>query len=503
MGIPSYFRKILQKYPGCCQNRAPENISGIYFDFNCLIYRCLKNVKMEWSEEKNEEWEEELLEEVKKTVKEVIREGYHSSVGATKKIYLALDGVVPMAKIRQQRVRRFKSAWLRERGGGEGWDTNAITPGTKFMDKVARKLEGNGWEVSGVREAGEGEHKIMRKIREEESGNPAPLLVYGLDADLIILTMLVGDEKKRTLWLMREEQEFQWDKKEDKEKIQKEQAYTYMNMNEFRNRNQLKTQDHILNYVALMTLMGNDFLPHSITHKLGDDGHEYVMEELRRMMVSKGKWLVKEGKIDVIVLREIAGRWAEDETEKCFTMIRKKREQAGRGVLRGMDEIEGKPLEWLVEKELIDEEGQLLENWREVYATKWIRHDAKEICREYVKGCQWVLDYYLGKEVDKGWMFRSWIPPLWSALRDTLEDTLEIGYERGWKVEAEEQLAMVLPLRSWGLIHKKEHRKLPIQSPQMWPKEFGYFSLGRKWLWECEAMIPVLTAEYLREILKN
>jgi hypothetical protein len=88
-------------------------------------------------------------------------------------------------------------------------------------------------------------------------------------------------------------------------------------------------------------------------------------------------------------------------------------------------------------------------------------------------------------------------------LRDTLEDTLEIGYERGWKVEPEEQLAMVLPLRSWGLIHKKEHRKLPIQSPQMWPKEFGYFSLGRKWLWECEAMIPVLTAEYLREILKN
>ena len=234
-----------------------------------------------------------------------------------------------------------------------------------------------------------------------------------------------------------------------------------------------------------MTLMGNDFIPHSITHKLGDDGHEYVTEELRKMVHAKGKWLVRgDGVIDVKVLKEIAERWSHDETEKCFTMIRKKREQAGRGVLKGMEEIEGKPLEWLVEKELIDEEGQLQENWREIYRTKWIRHDEKEICREYVKGCQWVMDYYLGKEVDKGWMFKSWIPPLWSSLRDNIDEeenvSIENRKETGWRVEAEEQLAMVLPLRSWGLIHKKEHKQLPIRMPQMWPKTFGFFSLGRK-----------------------
>jgi 5'-3' exonuclease len=502
MGIPSYFRKILQKYPGCCQGRAPENISGLYFDFNCLIYRCLKNVKLEWSEETNDAWEGELLEEIKKTIKEVIREAYHNSVGLAKKIYLAVDGVVPMAKIRQQRVRRFKSAWLRDQNtnGKESWDTNAITPGTEFMDKMVKSLEGNGWEISGVRERGEGEHKIMKKIREDADGIKGPLLVYGLDADLILLTMLAGEEKKREIWLMREAQEFHWDKKEEK----KEQDYTYMNMNEFKMRNQLKNRDQIVNYVGLMSLMGNDFLPHSITHKLGDDGHEYVMEELKRMTYNKEKWLItEEGKVRVSILKEIATRWAEDEREKLFMMIRKKREQAGRGVLKGMEEIEGKPLEWMIEKELIDEEGQLMENWREIYTNKWVRHDEKEICREYAKGCQWVMDYYLGKNVDRGWMFRSWVPPLWSSLRDNLEGEYEIEWAEGWDVEAEEQLVMVLPVRSWGLIGRKEYRELPRKIPQMWPIDFGFFSLGRKWLWECEALVPVLTAEYLREKMKE
>jgi hypothetical protein len=60
---------------------------------------------------------------------------------------------------------------------------------------------------------------------------------------------------------------------------------------------------------------------------------------------------------------------------------------------------------------------------------------------------------------------------------------------------------MVLPLSSWGLIRDNKLKTLPSLLPQFWPLQFKFFSAGRKWLWECEALVPVLTAGRLRHIL--
>jgi len=155
--------------------------------------------------EDHDSWEKDLLKEVERTVKEV-----WVTAGKPACVLLAVDGVVPMAKIRQQRVRRFKSAWLRS-SSSESWDTNAITPGTEFMNSLGLVLDGlsrkhTGWTVSGVDEHGEGEHKIMKWLR--DGAFEGDIVVYGLDADLILLSMLVGEEKGLNLFLMREKQEF-------------------------------------------------------------------------------------------------------------------------------------------------------------------------------------------------------------------------------------------------------------------------------------------------------
>ena len=81
-------------------------------------------------------------------------------------VMLCVDGVAPRAKMNQQRSRRFRSAqeakekdkdnaefakMLKSQNGGvhefadsvaqkKTWDSNAITPGTPFMDLLAASL---------------------------------------------------------------------------------------------------------------------------------------------------------------------------------------------------------------------------------------------------------------------------------------------------------------------------------------------------------------------------
>ena len=58
-----------------------------------------------------------------------------------------------------------RGSGIRE-SGAESWDTNAITPGTQFMEKLGSSLHalclqrGKGWSVSSASEPGEGEHKL-------------------------------------------------------------------------------------------------------------------------------------------------------------------------------------------------------------------------------------------------------------------------------------------------------------------------------------------------------
>ena len=486
MGIPSYFRGILVKYPGCLTRTLPENPSVLCFDFNCLIYRCIRDPSMpSYTRETHDEWEKALLKQIEKTVKEV-----WAVSGKPKKVLLAVDGVVPMAKIRQQRVRRFKSAWLRK---DVSWDTNAITPGTHFMESLGAMLKGinKNWIVSGVDQEGEGEHKIMRWLRAENLEPQGPVIVYGLDADLILLSMLTGEETGLDLYLLREKQEFG-------HKGTGEQEYQFMNIREFQSRLGLSGYSMVLNYVGYMSLMGNDFLPHSLTHKLSEDGHDFVMSCMKETLVDSS------GNVCLTVLKGVFEKWSGEEENRLLYMIKKKREQAARGVGKGMAEEEGLPLQWNVEAQFLSGD-KLLEQWKDVYWTFLHRsYDKEHVCNEYLKGFQWILDYYTGKLVNMSWIFPAWIPPLWSDLAKHLEDqggtvSLQISGEN-LRPTPEEQLSMVLPLESWELIRNRTHRMLPILFPQMWPKQFGFVSVGRKWLWECEAQIPVLMVEKIRSV---
>jgi 5'-3' exoribonuclease 1 len=139
MGIPSYYKRLIDRYPKLVQKDIKQLRSDVLLmDFNCLIYQCVRDASLPvYTAATKDEWEKALIEAVKKYTVKV-----WETAGRPAKVLIAVDGVVPMAKIRQQRLRRFKSRWLAaaEMGAGvrkeESWDTNAITPGTEFMEKL-------------------------------------------------------------------------------------------------------------------------------------------------------------------------------------------------------------------------------------------------------------------------------------------------------------------------------------------------------------------------------
>ena len=144
MGIPSYYKRLVDRFPKLLQKgvRQLNHTDVLLMDFNCLIYQCIRGEGLPiYTPQTREEWETALLDSVKKYTVHV-----WNVAGRPRDVYIAVDGVVPMAKIRQQRLRRFKSPWWasmeREAGvrDADTWDTNAITPGTEFMEKLGRSL---------------------------------------------------------------------------------------------------------------------------------------------------------------------------------------------------------------------------------------------------------------------------------------------------------------------------------------------------------------------------
>ena len=94
------------------------------------------------------------------------------------------------------------------------WNKTAITPGTKFMDKLNKRVakyfknkeKTLGLEkimFSGSNEPGEGEHKLFSYIRDHPNvHNKEVTVVYGLDADLIMLCL--NHLRSKQIYLYRE-----------------------------------------------------------------------------------------------------------------------------------------------------------------------------------------------------------------------------------------------------------------------------------------------------------
>ena len=123
MGIPSYFSYVLKNHFKIIKQLKQTPCNLLLIDANSFIYDVIHEGKTD------------IKEAVYLKIMNLI------SLVKAKKTLVAFDGVVPLAKMKQQKQRRYKSYVIKTVLKKEGWNTNAITPGTAFMNELDHILK--------------------------------------------------------------------------------------------------------------------------------------------------------------------------------------------------------------------------------------------------------------------------------------------------------------------------------------------------------------------------
>jgi 5'-3' exonuclease len=190
MGIPYYVASLLRAHKHIqqtCLPGTPLEVDCLGIDFNCFLHGYLKAENPVGS----------IVTALEDLVTNVVR---------AKKVYLAFDGLVPYAKMVQQRYRRMKSP----EGEPFGFDKHQLSPGTPFMRKLATTLRFlyPQMVISDTLERGEGEHKIFTWLRSLPADERKTTIVYGLDADLVVIALAQSDLSDMKLLREQEQGEY-------------------------------------------------------------------------------------------------------------------------------------------------------------------------------------------------------------------------------------------------------------------------------------------------------
>jgi 5'-3' exonuclease len=393
------------------------------------------------------------------------------------------------------------------------------------MTKLRKQLEGmiakhgkKTWKLSSSDEPGEGEHKLIREWRTGKyAGNYA---VYGLDADLIVLSMLGHETASlgNKIWLFREEvqagkiaydasgeEEFEW--------------FSVSALSEWLcGGKSVGTRQFVLDYCFAMSVLGNDFLPSSLGLKIREDGHGELMDVLARLH-QQGVCLVDQEFLSLRIdgLLELFRLLAADEAQRITKYVSKK-QYASRNMAGDRECVVGDndwPMYHMEEDVLLGTGRKLVEDWQSVYLLRFFpgfhSSDMGKICKEYLYGIQWIWAYYTGRHADVcyDWCYSFSLPPLWIWIHAYLlrESGLPAFPEqvlvRADDILPVEQLALVLPLESWSLLPPCPQRALPYLAPHLFPASFSFDSVGKRFFWECESLIPLPSIEAIKHIVAS
>eukprot|EP00605_Chrysophyceae_sp_TOSAG23-4_P001205 GSChrysophyteH1.ASY1.ANO1.1314.1 assembled CDS len=448
MGVPGFFRWLMQKGKEFHWKEKmvreeiydEEDADWLLLDTNGLLHPCCLRVLEE--QENNAELEVLMLEEIVTYLNKLV-----NLVNPVKGVMIAIDGVAPAAKMKQQRQRRFKASI-----NPNEWSNSAISPGTEFMEKVHKRIITwaetyresfpSDWPESERREERtiiyssyktpmEGEHKLVQFIRDNNSSEETKDLhyvIYGLDADLFFLTMALGNAN---MFLLREEQqtkitrqrrmdvgEFMFVKKQF---VIQQNNYVRSRRNEIvtdADGFQANNERLIRDFILICFLLGNDFVPHLPALNIYSGGVDTLLRNYARLILkyncerfiiaSPEEHLTPENIIDIDPIRLGQGK-IEEWKDRYYSYY---------GISRGAD------------------------------ANQYLA-SIDEVCENYLEGLKFISLYYFRGCPSWEWLYVHDFPPFLSDIQSFIArrefQIRDVTFDLGAPVSPFEQLMSILP----------------------------------------------------------
>ncbi|KAG8224751.1 hypothetical protein J437_LFUL005320 [Ladona fulva] len=552
MGVPKFFRWLAERYPSLCElvreYQIPE-FDNLYLDMNGIIHICSHP--------------NDFDPQFRITEEQIFRDIFHyleiifRLIQPRKLFFMAVDGVAPRAKLNQQRGRRFRSAKeaadleKKARDSGlqipeeERFDSNCITPGTAFMERlhhqlryfVADKMSNDKlWKnvkviLSGHETPGEGEHKIMDYIRYMKSqpdyDNNTRHCLYGLDADLLML-----GTKFYLLHLSLLRDYLDWEFHSLKDKL----PFGY------------DIEKIIDDWVLMGFLVGNDFIPHLPGLHIANGALPILHKAYMDILPSLGGYINEAGflnlsrfqqymeKLAALDIRQFKDEYAElkyfegKTNRKMGSSKERPKAKSWLGQLQelslsnhnneeNLEELFGGIEDDFSEEEEDDDDDEdeppNAEMYQEFYQKKRDYYTNKlefekvtpEVLRSqaegYVRAIQWNLNYYYNGVCSWSWFYPHHYAPYISDIKNFCN--LEIKFELGEPFLPFQQLLAVMPSLSKNLLPKAFHSLMVDgNSPiiDYYPSTFQTDLNGKRQEWEAVVLIPFIDEERLLKAME-
>lgn len=522
MGIPSYFSFVVKNYPNIIQKFSSFPIDNLYLDANSIIYDAIRSIDVAVIDK----------HDIKPIISLVIDKicSYIRSLQPSNCVMIAFDGVAPVAKLEQQRQRRYKSQYqtqlsrtVHKNPKLDPFNTSAITPGTLFMKELNSSIQSffidpsafhlKSFELSLSDEPGEGEHKIFEHIRSHvDSHRSQTTVVYGLDADLIMLS-LNHLHISNKIFLFRETPEFIKSISAD---LEPNELY-YLNIESFAlgiteemcSKKGYIDAHKILDYILICFFLGNDFMPHFPALNIRSGGIHKVLNAYKAT-IGPDKNLVNSSDFSIhwTLLRKFILFLAKKEEQYILEELdyRNKMEKRFYPITtpeQVMAKFESIPT---YQRDLEKKINPAHTGWQSKYYSL-LNHtfNVFDICENFLQCLEWTLKYYSIGCVDWRFKYNYHYPPLLADLLKHIPSRHISLVETKAKnpVNSLTQLCYVLPRNCLHLLPKNVEAALSEKHDNWHVNKCEFIWAFCRYFWECHADLPPININELESFLRE